>query len=47
MSRPAKPRCQFFLLCVKPATTSVAHPILGDVPCCVSCARWYADMKAR
>lgn len=47
MSRPTKPRCRFFALCTGAATTTVPNPILGDVPCCAKCAKWYADMKAR
>lgn len=31
-------KCRWFLLCPNPATTAVAHPILGDVPCCAKCA---------
>ena len=35
-------RCQFFLRCENPATTTVPHPILGDVPVCERCAAWRA-----
>lgn len=30
-------KCQWFLRCLQPATTTVKHPILGDVPCCAKC----------
>lgn len=29
--------CRWFLACDRPATGSVAHPILGDVPTCDRC----------
>lgn len=31
-------RCRWFLLCENEATTTVAHPVLGSVPCCGRCA---------
>jgi hypothetical protein len=31
--------CQWFLRCKNQATTTVAHPILGDVPACARCAK--------
>lgn len=31
-------RCEYFALCDRPAEGTVAHPILGDVPCCQRCA---------
>lgn len=30
--------CQWFLMCDRPAVTTVKHPVLGDVPCCQRCA---------
>ena len=32
------PICGWFLLCGRPAVTTVPHPVLGDVPCCDRCA---------
>lgn len=29
--------CQWFALCDNQATTTVAHPVLGDVPICARC----------
>lgn len=36
----AKPEnaCQWFLLCDNPATTTMPHPTLGNVPICARCA---------
>jgi hypothetical protein len=31
------PRCEWFLLCERAATTTRHHPILGDVPICAPC----------
>lgn len=33
---PAEP-CRWFAACTNPATTTVAHPILGDVSTCARC----------
>lgn len=30
--------CQWFARCPHPASTTVAHPVLGDVPTCARCA---------
>jgi hypothetical protein len=30
--------CQWFALCRNKATVLIAHPILGKVPTCASCA---------
>lgn len=32
-------KCRWFAACLRPATTTVAHPLLGDVPCCDRCAK--------
>lgn len=29
--------CQWFALCDNPAMTTLAHPVLGDVPICNRC----------
>lgn len=34
-----KPRCEAFLLCKNPATTSFEHPIIGTVPSCERCKK--------
>ena len=31
-------KCQWFLLCARPAVTTRKHWIAGDVPCCERCA---------
>jgi hypothetical protein len=38
--------CQVFLLCDKKATTSLPHPVLGQVPACKRCAEKMARLKA-
>lgn len=30
--------CEWFARCTNPAAGTVAHPILGAVPCCTRCA---------
>jgi hypothetical protein len=30
-------KCQWFIRCMEPAITTIKHPILGNVPCCVRC----------
>lgn len=34
--------CEWFLTCAREALSTVAHPILGDVPVCDSCLK-FAD----
>ena len=29
--------CSWFVLCIRPATGSMSHPTLGDVPICERC----------
>ena len=31
-------KCQWFALCENPPTTTLPHPVLGNVPCCNRCA---------
>ena len=38
--------CAWYALCDKPATGTVAHPILGDVPICDRCTDKHA-MRGR
>jgi hypothetical protein len=38
--------CEWFLLCDRPATVFVEHPIIGPVPTCAKCAAWYERMSA-
>lgn len=33
-----EPVCAWFRNCTNAAVTTVPHPVLGDVPCCQSCA---------
>jgi hypothetical protein len=40
---PAK--CQWFALCDRPATTTAAHPIIGQVPICARCAAKLARLR--
>lgn len=32
-------RCEWFALCGNEATTSLPHPVLGDVPVCDRCRK--------
>lgn len=36
--------CQWFLKCRNRATTTQDHPILGKVPICARCKKWYKSM---
>ena len=38
-------KCQWFLLCPNEATTTQAHPILGDVPVCNRCKEFAEKHK--
>ena len=38
--------CQWFLQCENPATTTLPHPTLGEVPCCARCAGFVQRMDA-
>lgn len=48
-NKPAAPAptCHWFLNCTNPATTTVKHPILGDVPTCARCAARAAGQEVR
>lgn len=35
--------CMWFAMCKNEATTMVAHPVLGSVPTCTSCAEFAKD----
>lgn len=39
--------CKWFLTCENPATLTIPHPILGDVPACQRCADWYKRMGGK
>ena len=38
INTPKPVTCQWFLRCGRVAVTTVAHPILGQVPCCQRCS---------
>jgi hypothetical protein len=39
------PRCEWFALCDHPATGTMPHPILGDVPICDRCRTRVEDAR--
>lgn len=39
--------CEWFLLCTRPATVFIEHPIVGPVPACSRCEDWYKTMSAQ
>jgi hypothetical protein len=39
--------CRMFVLCANAATTTVAHPVLGEVPCCQRCYDWHKRIGQR
>lgn len=32
------PLCEWFAMCDREATTTLLHPVIGEVPCCARCA---------
>lgn len=39
--------CEWFALCIRKATTTRRHPILGDVPICAECDAKMERLSAR
>ena len=34
-------RCEWFALCIREAVGTQDHPVLGPVPICADCHKWY------
>lgn len=43
---PEQVMCGWFAMCYEPATTTRHHPIVGAVPICARCERWYGELDS-